>query len=292
MKWSLATLVALAVLALSTNVARAQNSTIAGTVMDGTDVSAPAPLIGATVELTSDGGSRTTIITGPDGRYEFRALQSGRYVVSYSSYSLGGETRAINLDTDSRQREIDVCMTPRDLRGTVLPVDADITGVVRDHRTCDILADVMVEAQRLDGQSEPIHSTQTSSNGMYEFNQLDQGNYSVTFNLKDYQEIKVTVDVQAVGAAQPVHAYMLPVFAPEEVVDVIDPSPPIETKFPVLPPVRPRCPSCPEPPPERSPPPVFRVDITWKNGSERVTRPEPPPDPAPPVTIRSNRPER
>lgn len=288
MKWSLSAVMILATLASSTNVVRAQTGTITGTVTDGSDVSAPVPLSGVTVDLSSANTSRTATADS-QGRYAFLALQPGNYIVRYSSYGLGDEARAVNLDADVR---IDVCMAPRDLRGTLLSVDADITGVVRDHRTCDILANVMVGAQRqlLGGQSEGIYSTQTSSSGAYEFSQLDPGSYSVTFSLKDYQGIKVTVDVDAVGAAQPVHAYMLPEFALEEVVDVNGPAPPTETRLPWIDPVRP-CPDC-RPFPARSPGPHPRVGITFKNGSDKGARVPPPAGQAPPVTIWSNRPSR
>lgn len=293
MKWLLTVLVAPGALLLTLDAARAQTGAITGTVTNGADVSAPAPLYGASVELTS-GDDRRIAITGADGRYAFRALRTGRHVVTYSFDGLADETRAINLDAGS-QRRIDVCMAPRDLGGAALAVDADIVGVIRDHRTCAKLAGVMVEA-RGDGSGGPDgrdYSTRTSSDGTYGLDGLAPGGYTVTFSLNEYQTIEETVDVRLIGGAQPVHAYMLPEFSVEEEVGVSGLASNAETVIPRLDPVPPLCPSCPAAPlSARSGSPYPRVAVTFTNGRDAGALPRPQGDAAPPVTIWSNGPNR
>ena len=294
MKWSLTVVAALAVL-VSTNVVRAQTGAIAGKVTDGSDLGALAPLPDVTVDLSSADGNRSAT-TDVHGHYEFTGLQSGRYTVEFSSRGVGDEERLVDLAPDS-QRRVDVCMAPRDITGAALSTAARITGVVRDARTCETLADVRVEVRRQGGSdgSAPVASTATSGNGIYEFNQLDQENYVVTFSAEDYEEIRRSVEVR-LGAAQPLYAYMPPRFRLMEERDEFGITAKPTTEFPWIPPVSPVCrpvEDCPEPlPPGRSPNPHPRVGITFNNGSEGGNRPPRPPDQTPPVTIWSNRPPR
>ena len=293
MKWAQSAILTLAVLALSPGAMRAQTSAIIGTVTDGSDVSAPGPLSGVSVELASaSGGSRAT--TDSNGRYEFTELQPGRYTVTYSFGAFGNEQRPIDLAPDAR-REIDVCMAPRNVTGVVLSTAADITGVVRDNRTCRTLHNVRVEVWRGgERDSTLLESTATSGNGTYEFHRLDQDNYTVSFSAEIYEEIRSSVEVR-LGSAQPLHAYMPPRFRLSEERDEFGINPPTTTEIPSIPPVPPECrgEDCPAPlPPGRSANPYPRVGITWENGSERVTRPSRPIASTPPVTIRSNRPAR
>lgn len=294
MKWSFTAMVALAVLALPASVVRAQTSTISGTVTDGSDVSEPVPLFGATVEVALVNGSRSAT-TDAHGHYEFRGLESGRYTVKFSSRGVGYEERLVNLAPDS-QTNIDVCMAPRDITGTALSTAARITGVVRDTRTCETLANVRVEVRRQGGSDggAPVASTATGENGIYEFHQLDQESYVFTFSAEDYEEIQRSVEVR-LGAAQPLHAYMPPRFKLLEERDEFGTNPETTTELPWIPPVAPECRSddCPEPlPPGRSPNPHPRVGITFNNGSDGGTRDPRPPEPPAPVRIWSNRPPR
>ena len=289
MKWLLTVLAAAGAPLLTPEAARAQTGAITGTVTNGADVSAPAPLSGATVELTADHGSRVAT-TDADGHYEFHALQAGRHVVTYRFEGLAGETRAIDLGAGSRQR-IDVCMAPRDLRGAALAVDAAIVGVIRDHRTCAQLAGVTVEAHGAGGPGGRGHSTRTSGDGAYALDGLAPGEYTVTFSLEEYQTIEQTV-VRSAGRAQPVHAYLLPELSVEEGVDVSRDALNAETVIPRPEPVPPACPSCPAPTPSaRSASPDQPVAVTFTNGTDAGERTRPRREPAP-VTTWSNGPDR
>ena len=295
MKWSFATVMMLAVLLLSTILVRARTGTVTGIVTDGSDVSAPVPLPGATVEVTSADGIRSATTTDLNGRYELTGLQSGGHMVKFTFRAYANEERRINLASDSL-REIDVCMAPRDITGIALSTAADITGVVRDSRTCRTLGNVKVEVRRQGGsdRSAPIDSTTTSETGAYEFSQLDQDTYTVKFSAENYEDISSAVEVR-LGAAQPLHAYMPPRFRLLEERDEFGTNPETTTELPWLPPVAPECRSddCPEPlPPGRSPNPHPRVGITFNNGSDGGTRELRPPEPPAPVRIWSNRPPR
>ena len=294
MKWSLAAILLLAGLPLSQGVVRAQNSTILGTVTDGSDVNSPVPLSRVAVEVASTDSSRSAT-TDLSGRYEFTGLQPGRYTVKFSFRSFGNEERPIVLASDSL-RELDVCMAPRDITGAALSAAANITGVVRDNRTCKALGNVQVEVRRrgVSDRSVALDSTTTTPNGTYEFRQLAQDDYTVTFRAENYEGIRSPVEVR-LGSAQLLHAYMPPRFRLSEERDEFGISPDITTEIPSIPPVPPECRSeeCPDPlPPARSANPHPRVVITWENGSEGATRPTRPDAPTPPVAIRSNRPAR
>ncbi len=293
MKWSFTAMVALSVLALSPSAVRAQTATISGTVTDGSDVIRPVPLSGANVEVALFDRSRSAT-TDANGHYEFTALESGRYTVTFSSGGVGNEERLVDLAPDS-QRSIDVCMAPRNITGAALSTAARITGVVRDTGTCETLANVRVEVRRQAGSlGSPVASTPTSGNGIYEFNQLDEGNYVVTFRAEGYEEIQRSVEAR-VGGAQPLHAYMPPRFRLLEERDEFGINPDTTTEIPWFPPVPPECRSenCPAPlPPIRSAPPRPRVGIAFENGSDGGTREPRPPEPTAPVKIWSNRPPR
>ena len=127
MKWSFATVMMLTLLVLSTITVRGQTGTITGIVTDGSDVSAPVPLPGAIVEVTSADGIRSAT-TYLNGRYELTGLQSGSHTVKFTFRAYANEERRINLAPDS-SREIDVCMAPRNITGIALSVAADVTGV-------------------------------------------------------------------------------------------------------------------------------------------------------------------
>ena len=294
MRWSPTPMAALVVLASLPGVVRAQTGTIIGTVTDGSDVSAPVPLPGVTVEVAAAVGSRSAI-TNSNGGYEFTALQSGRYTVRFRFPAFGNEERPLDLAPGSL-REIDVCMAPRNITGAGLTAAANITGVVRDNRTCSVLDDVTVEVRRqgVDDRSAAIVSTTTSRGGTYEFRQLTQDDYTVTFRAENYEEIRSPVEVR-LGSAQPLHAYMPPRFRLSEKRDEFGIDPDTATEIPSIPPVPPECrgEDCPDPlPPVRSANPHPRVGVTWENGTQRVSRPPRPIAPTPPVTIRSNRPAR
>lgn len=294
MKWSFATVMMLAVLMLSMIVVRARTGTITGIVTDGSDAGAPVPLPGATVEVTSADGIRSSATTDLNGRYELTRLASGIHTVKFTFRAYANEERRINLTSDS-PREIDVCMAPRDITGIALSAAADVTGVVRDSSTCRTLGNVIVEVRRQGRNgSAPIDSTATSEAGTYEFSQLDPDNYTVKFSAENYEDISSGVEVR-LGAAQPLHAYMPPRFRLLEERDEFGINPKTTTEFPWISPVDPECrgEDCPEPlPPGRSPNPHPRVGITFRNDSEGGTRPPRPPHEAPPVTIWSNRPPR
>ena len=133
------------------------------------------PLAGATVEVTSADGVHSAT-TDLNGRYELTGLQSGMHTVRFTFRVYATEERRINLASDS-PREIDVCMAPRDITGIALSAAADVTGVVRDSRTCRVLGNVKVEVRR-QGRSDrdaPVDSTATSETGTYEFSQLGPG---------------------------------------------------------------------------------------------------------------------
>jgi len=117
--------------------------------------------------------------SGPDGSYEIRNLTAGTYTITATSSGYLPMTIPGVVIPPGGETQLNVNLTG--LPGAIL------RGVVRDIRTDEALARVLVTIVNLD---QP-RSTETNINGEFEFPGLEAGNYTVRFERSGYRPIEV-----------------------------------------------------------------------------------------------------
>ena len=160
----------------------------ADAMMSGGD-GQPETLSGVTVTLDGEHAMGEIMETGMDGGFAFTGLRAGTYTVTISDFP-----EDISFETVSVEVEVDV--------GEV--GHADFTG--HYIRTSAVEGQVIIEGEGLQGvtvtlnggPSDESHTTMTDADGMYRFEDLRPGDYTVEitdFDTRDYEFAATSQDV-------------------------------------------------------------------------------------------------
>ncbi|MCY4645702.1 MAG: carboxypeptidase regulatory-like domain-containing protein, partial [Gammaproteobacteria bacterium] len=164
------------------------NVVAADAMMSGGD-GQPETLAGVTVTLGGEHAMGETMETDMSGGFAFTGLRAGTYTVTISDYP-----EDISFETVSVEVEIDV--------GEV--GNADFTG--HFIRTSAVEGQVIIEGEGLagitvtlsGGPSDESHTMMTDADGMYRFEDLRPGDYTVSimdFDPRDYEFAATSQDV-------------------------------------------------------------------------------------------------
>ena len=164
------------------------NVVAADAMMSGGD-GQPETLAGVTVTLDGEHAMGETMETGMDGGFAFTGLRAGTYTVTISDFP-----EDISFETVSVEVEIEV--------GEV--GSADFTG--HFIRTSAVEGQVIIEGEGLagitvtlsGGPSDERFTMMTDADGMYRFEDLRPGDYTVSitdFNPRDYEFAATSQDV-------------------------------------------------------------------------------------------------
>ena len=164
------------------------NVVAADAMMSGGD-GQPETLAGVTVTLDGEHAMGETMETGMDGGFAFTGLRAGTYTVTISDFP-----EDISFETVSVEIEVDV--------GDV--GQADFTG--HFIRTSAVEGQVIIEGEGLagitvtlsGGPSDERFTMMTDADGMYRFEDLRPGDYTVSitdFNPRDYEFAATSQDV-------------------------------------------------------------------------------------------------
>ncbi len=165
------------------------NGSVTGTVYD-TVVGTGTPVSGATVKVfTSDGIPYAHTITSIDGKYTIDNLPIGMYLVAAAK-----EGYTLSLDvpltvSNTIPTNIDLAITPNvDITKNI------IYGRIRDNATKLYLGDVEISLFReINGERVLISSAKSISDGEYILDNIDDGNYIVTYVKTGYQSIEMNI---------------------------------------------------------------------------------------------------
>lgn len=165
------------------------NGSVTGTVYD-TVVGSGTPVSGATVKVfTSDGIPYAHTITAADGTYTIDNLPIGMYLVAATK-----EGYTLSLDVP-----LTVSNTiPTNIDLAIIP-NVDITkniiyGRIRDNATKLYLGDVEIQLlKEVNGEKVLISSAKSISDGEYILDNIDDGNYIVTYVKTGYQSIEMSI---------------------------------------------------------------------------------------------------
>ena len=160
----------------------------ADAMMSGGD-GQPETLAGVTVTLDGEHAMGETMETGMDGGFAFTGLRAGTYTVTISDFP-----EDVSFETVSVEVEVDV--------GDV--GQADFTG--HYIRTSAVEGQVIIDGEGLagvtvtlaGGPSDERHTMMTDADGMYRFEDLRPGDYTVSisdFDTRDYEFAATSQDV-------------------------------------------------------------------------------------------------
>ena len=160
----------------------------ADAMMSGGD-GQPETLAGVTVTLDGEHAMGETMETGMDGGFAFTGLRAGTYTVTISDFP-----EDVSFETVSVEVEVDV--------GDV--GQADFTG--HYIRTSAVEGEVIIDGEGLagvtvtlaGGPADERHTMMTDSDGMYRFEDLRPGDYTVSisdFDTRDYEFALTSQDV-------------------------------------------------------------------------------------------------
>ena len=160
----------------------------ADAMMSGGD-GQPETLPGVTVTLSGEHAMGETMETGMDGGFAFTGLRAGTYTVTISDFP-----EDVSFETVSVEVEVDV--------GEV--GQADFTG--HYIRTSAVEGQVIIEGEGLagvtvtlnGGPADESHTMMTDADGMYRFEDLRPGDYTVSisdFDTRDYEFAATSQDV-------------------------------------------------------------------------------------------------
>ncbi len=164
------------------------NVVAADAMMSGGD-GQPETLAGVTVTLDGEHAMGETMETGMDGGFAFTGLRAGTYTVTISDFP-----EDVSFETVSVEVEVDV--------GDV--GQADFTG--HFIRTSAVEGQVIIDGEGLagvtvtlaGGPSDERHTMMTDADGMYRFEDLRPGDYTVAisdFDTRDYEFAATSQDV-------------------------------------------------------------------------------------------------
>ena len=164
------------------------NVVAADAMMSGGD-GQPETLVGVTVTLDGEHAMGETMETGMDGGFAFTGLRAGTYTVTISDFP-----EDVSFETVSVEVEVDV--------GDV--GQADFTG--HYIRTSAVEGQVVIEGEGLPGvtvvlsggPADESYTTMTDADGMYRFEELRPGDYTVSidgFDPRDYEFAATSDDV-------------------------------------------------------------------------------------------------
>ncbi len=160
----------------------------ADAMMSGGD-GQPETLAGVTVTLDGEHAMGETMETGMDGGFAFTGLRSGTYTVTISDFP-----EDVSFETVSVEVEVEV--------GEV--GSADFTG--HYIRTSAVEGQVIIDGEGLQGvtvtlnggPADESHTAMTDADGMYRFEDLRPGDYTVSisdFDTRDYEFAATSQDV-------------------------------------------------------------------------------------------------
>ena len=160
----------------------------ADAMMSGGD-GQPETLAGVTVTLDGEHVMGETMETGMDGGFAFTGLRAGTYTVTISDFP-----EDVSFETVSVEVEVDV--------GEV--GQADFTG--HYIRTSAVEGQVIIDGEGLagvtvtlnGGPADESHTMMTNADGMYRFEDLRPGDYTVSisdFDTRDYEFASTSQDV-------------------------------------------------------------------------------------------------
>ena len=149
----------------------------------------PETLAGVTVTLDGEHAMGETMETGMDGGFAFTGLRSGTYTVTISDFP-----EDVSFETVSVEVEVEV--------GEV--GSADFTG--HYIRTSAVEGQVIIDGEGLQGvtvtlnggPADESHTAMTDADGMYRFEDLRPGDYTVSisdFDTRDYEFAATSQDV-------------------------------------------------------------------------------------------------
>ena len=149
----------------------------------------PETLAGVTVTLDGEHAMGETMETGMDGGFAFTGLRAGTYTVTISDFP-----EDVSFETVSVEVEVDV--------GEV--GQADFTG--HYIRTSAVEGQVIIEGEGLagvtvtlsGGPADESYTMMTDADGMYRFEELRPGSYTVSisdFDTRDYEFASTSQDV-------------------------------------------------------------------------------------------------
>ena len=164
------------------------NVVAADAMMSGGD-GQPETLAGVMVTLDGEHAMGETMETGMDGGFAFTGLRAGTYTVTISDFP-----EDVSFETVSVEVEVDV--------GDV--ASADFTG--HYIRTSAVEGQVIIESEGLagvtvtlaGGPADESYTTMTDADGMYRFEDLRPGDYTVSitdFDTRDYEFAATSQDV-------------------------------------------------------------------------------------------------
>jgi uncharacterized repeat protein (TIGR01451 family) len=163
---------------------------------DGIQDSGEAPVPGVTVTLTNAGGTVATAVTDADGKYLFTNLVPGDYTVTFSDLPAGyvvtttgaGSDTAVdsnglvstkaNLATGESDLTYDLGIFKTISVGDYVWLDADRDGV-QDASEAPV---PNVTVTLLDANGDELATTTTDADGLYLFDGLTPGDYSIVFS--------------------------------------------------------------------------------------------------------------
>ena len=164
------------------------NVVAADAMMSGGD-GQPETLVGVTVTLGGEHAMGETMETGEDGGFMFTGLRAGTYTVTISDFP-----EDVSFETVSVEVEVEV--------GEV--GSADFTG--HFIRTSAVEGQVVIEGEGLagvtvtlsGGPADESYTAMTDADGMYRFEDLRPGDYTVSisdFDTRDYEFAATSQDV-------------------------------------------------------------------------------------------------
>ncbi len=164
------------------------NVVAADAMMSGGD-GQPETLVGVTVTLDGEHAMGETMETAEDGGFAFTGLRAGTYTVTISDYP-----EDVSFETVSLEIEVEV--------GEV--GQADFTG--HFIRTSAVEGQVVIEGEGLagvtvtlsGGPADESYTMMTDADGMYRFEDLRPGDYTVSisdFDTRDYEFAATSQDV-------------------------------------------------------------------------------------------------
>ena len=164
------------------------NVVAADAMMSGGD-GQPETLVGVTVTLGGEHAMGETMETAEDGGFAFTGLRAGTYTVTISDFP-----EDVSFETVSLEIEVDV--------GEV--GSADFTG--HFIRTSAVEGQVVIEGEGLagvtvtlsGGPADESYTMMTDADGMYRFEELRPGDYTVSisdFDTRDYEFAATSQDV-------------------------------------------------------------------------------------------------
>ena len=164
------------------------NVVAADAMMSGGD-GQPETLVGVTVTLSGEHAMGETMETGMDGGFAFTGLRAGTYTVTISDFPEDVSFETVSVEVEVAVGEVG---------------QADFTG--HYIRTSAVEGQVVIEGEGLagvtvtlsGGPADESYTAMTDADGMYRFEELRPGDYTVSisdFDTRDYEFAATSQDV-------------------------------------------------------------------------------------------------